>query len=110
MLAYRVRCYDSEYSILVFSAWRILKTGKIYSSWLEENKTNEKVFEFKNKKISRFELSEPLNDLILYFENDFIFQIFCDQIDSDRENYNLFTPEFIYSIESDSNINVEKRK
>lgn len=91
-----------EYSILIYSTWRIAKGDKIIcpSSWeYEKGSPMYKALDKLNDlKIVSMDIIKPCFDLFIEFENNYSLSVLCDwSTKSKSYDYFIYTPDCCYA-------------
>ena len=77
------RHFKPELQLMVYCAWRILKSDEVVCSWRDSNEAGGDMLKglhmLRNKKVIDVWLAQVTYDLDVYFEGDMCVQLFCDQ-------------------------------
>lgn len=105
------RNYEGEYGLFIqFAPWRILHNSQLFLCWnLPEEVISEKIKAISGCAIRDCKICPITQDLELYFSNQYILSIFCDQIGTNDPygNYTLYGPTGSISVNSKFVIDIE---
>lgn len=93
------RLYMGEFHFYVSCSWRLDWKGKVLCGG-EDDKSEQGpmiigLSEMLNRRVVSVDLEQPSLGVVLEFDNDLVFRIFCDEFEQeeDVENYLLFLPD-----------------
>ncbi len=115
------RNYEGEYKLHVqHCAWRIETPQKTIACWRDDNSNKGRMIRTLHKiagrKVQSINLSLPSLDLKIHFEDDMIWQIFCDLSDEKSkygdvyENYVFTTLSKHYAVVGRSHLEIIERR
>ena len=108
------RCFSPELGLMIYCAWRVLKSDVVVCGWRDSNELEGDMLNglnlLKDKKVVDVKLAKAAYDLDIYFEDDVCIQLFCDQTndyDAD-ENFTLFMNPGTCTVGLKSLLEIEK--
>lgn len=99
------RNFEPETSLMIHCSWRVSRSKKVICGWRDSNELDGDMLNglllLKDRSIIDVRFTNVAYDLDVYFDNDILLQLFCDQTNDDEadENYSLFTKGKIFTVD-----------